>query len=143
MHMSDTPAQVNTLLVQRVQDGLKKVDGETKHLKNTSTRLTVGGLFTSAAATFVAGWTAMAGPIVGEGIPGWRLACIVAAIFALLATILSGLEQQLKFSDRLAEANQCLARLRALELNIATGRASAEGVAADYEDILKSYPGLV
>lgn len=141
--MPETSTDVNQLLVQRVQDGLKKVDTETRQLRTTSARLTVGGLFTSAAATFVAGWTATAGPIIGEGIPGWRLACIVAAIFALLATIFSGLEQQLKFNDRLAEANQCLARLRALELNIATGRATPEGVAADYEDILRSYPGLV
>ena len=141
--MSETPTNLNPFLVQRVQDGLKKVDSETRQLRTTSARLTVGGLFTSAGATFVAGWTSMAGPVIGEGIPGWRLACIVAAIFALLATIFSGLEQQLKLSDRLAEANQCLARLRSLELNIAAGRANSESVATDFEDILKSYPGLV
>lgn len=135
--------QENNILVQRIADSLKRVETETDRLRRASTRLIITGLFTSAAATLVAGLTAIAGPLVGEGIPGWRLACIAAALFGFIATMCTGLEQQLKFSDRLAEANQCLARMRSLELTLSTGSQSAEQIAGEYNDTLRNYPGLI
>jgi hypothetical protein len=138
MEQSDHERQ--NLLAQRVNGSLAKAEQNVTGLRKTNARLVIAGLSSSALATLVAGLTAAAGPLVGTGIPAWRLACVVAAIFAFIATISTGLHQQYKYEERLVEGNQCLGRLKALDVAIMTGRRSWDEISADYEDITRSYP---
>lgn len=137
--MSNQPINQN-LLAQQVRESLSTAQAYNASLGRTNTRLLIASLASSAATTLVAGVTAVAGPLIGEGIPGWRLACSVAALFGFAATLATGYHQQLKLDERLALGNQCIGRLKALDIAIVTSRKSWEEVGTEYEDIVRNYP---
>lgn len=139
--MSETTAR--DLFVGRVRDSLERARGNAERLRKMNTRLLIAGVVTSAAATLVTGVTAATGPVVGEGIPGWRLACIVAAGFGFVSTLSVGVHQQLGLSDKLADGHQCVARLKFLDLAIATGSGDWDEITKEYESILTAYPDVV
>jgi hypothetical protein len=138
--MSKEPAPDRDALARRVSASLRKAQQHVSRLRRTNTRLLITGIASSAASTLVAGITAAQGPVVGEGTEGWRVACIVAAVFAFVSTVSSGLGQQLKTGDRLLEGRQCVGRLRALDVTIATGSREWEEIVQEYEEIAKTYP---
>jgi hypothetical protein len=131
------------LFARRVKDSLVRARRYAERLRKINTRLLIAGVVTSAAATLVAGLTAATGPLVGEGIPGWRLACIVAAGFGFVSTLAVGVHQQLGVSDRLANGHQCLARLTFLDLAIDTGSRDWDDITKEYEAIVTSFPEVV
>jgi hypothetical protein len=131
------------VLAQHVQNSLAKAEADVNGLGKRNMRMIVTGLSSSAAATLVAGVTAAGGPVVGTGIPGWRLACSVAAILAFIATVVTGVQQQLKYEERLVNGNQCVGRLRALDVALTTGSRSMEDIVKEYEDIAKNYPDFI
>jgi hypothetical protein len=122
---------------------LSKAEAYASRLQTINTRLLVAGLLNSAGATLVAGVTAAGGPIVGEGIPGWRLACIVAAVLGFVSTVTIGLSQQLKISERLANGQECLGKLRRLDLSIATGSRNWDEITEEYQSIVATYPDVI
>lgn len=130
-------------LAQRVKASLQKAEEIVSGLRTTNTRLIVTGIVSSAASTLVAGITAANGPVVGEGIPGWRAACIVAALFAFVSTVSTGVSQRLKMSDRLEKGTQCVGKLRSLELAITTGSRDRTEIVAEYEEIAKTCPEFI
>ncbi|MFN2285072.1 MAG: hypothetical protein ACK2UQ_11670 [Anaerolineae bacterium] len=127
----------------RVKDNLQKAKTLTANLRKSNSRLLVSSIVTSGASALVAGITAAQGPIVGEGIPGWRIACTVAAVLAFAAAVCTGLVQQLKISERLAEGNQCFGRLNALDVAMVMGNRNWEELTKEYEEIVKTYPEFV
>lgn len=132
-----------SLLAQRVLSSLQSAQAQVDGIKKRSTRLSLTTLLSSAAAALIAGLTAAMGPLVGEGIPGWRMACTVAALFSFVATIGSGFQQQSKYEERLLQGNQCVGRLKALDIALATGRKSLDELGAEYEDIALNYPDFI
>jgi hypothetical protein len=131
------------LLAQHIGQSLAKAEAQVSGLRTKNTRLGVASFSSSAVATLVAGVTALAGPVVGTGIPAWRAACLLAAIFGSVATISAGLIQQLKFEERVQHGTQCIGRLKALNVAVTTGRRSWDEIGADYEDLAQSYPEYV
>jgi len=97
----------------------------------------------SGASTLVAGITSTGGPIIGSGIEGWRLACIVTAVFGFTSTISTGAIQQLESTDRLSKGKECLSKLRSLDLGITTGKKNWEEIIKEYEDLAITYPELI
>lgn len=141
--MSKESTQDRNALVQRVKASLQKAEEIVSGLRKANTRLLVAGMASSAASTLVAGITAAQGPVVGEGTEGWRVACIVAAVFGFASTVSTGLSQQLKINDRLSEGTQCVSKLRSLDVVIITGSRSWEEIVKEYEEIAKTYPELI
>lgn len=135
--------QNHNAIVQSVQASLRQAEAVTSELRRSNTRLLVTGISASAGATLVAGITAAVGPVVGEGDAGWRLACIVAAIFAFISTVSTGLKQQLKFSDRLSKGLRCVGKLRSLELTITAGDGDRQKIVEEYEKIAETYPEFI
>ena len=133
--MSKESMQDRTALAQRVKASLQKAEGIVSGLRKANARLLITGMASSAASTLVAGITAAQGPVVGEGIEGWRVACIVAAVFGFVSTVSTGLTQQLKISDRLSKGTQCVGRLKSLDIVIATGSRAWEEIVKEYEEI--------
>jgi len=127
-------------LIARVNDGLHQALGHVTRLRKTNVRLMAASLGCSLATTLVAGVTAVGGPVVGEGIPGWRLACIVASGLGSASAVLTGLGQQMKLTDRRAEALQCVGQLKAIETSLATGSRPRAEVAKEYEEVVRRYP---
>jgi hypothetical protein len=67
----------------------------------------------------------------------------VAAIFSFIATIVTGLSQQLRLNDRLSVNQKCLGRLSALEFSITSGSQNWAEIAKEYAEILRSYPEVL
>jgi len=134
--------QDHTAFAQIVKDSLQQTQVRVSNLRKTNTWLLLVGIVSSAATTLVAGGTAVTGPVVGDGVAGWRLACIVAAIFAFMSTVCTTFTQQLRINERLTQGVQCAGRLRALDLAIATGNQSWEDITKEYGEIVKVFPEL-
>jgi hypothetical protein len=141
--MSNGPSQDSNAVAKSVKASLLKAEGIISGRRKANTSLLVTGMATSAASTFVAGLTAAQGPLIGEGIEGWRVSCIIAAVFAFAATISTGLSQQLKINDRIAEGTQCVGKLKSLDVAITTGSRSWEEITKEYEEIAKTYPEFI
>jgi len=138
--MAESSTQDHEALAQQVKADLEKAERIVADLRKTNTRLLIASVTSSGASTFVAGLTASQGPMVGQGVAGWRLACIVAAAFGLVSTVSTGLIQQLKISDRKSEGMECVGKLRSLDLTLATGTPDLEKVVKKYREIAETYP---
>lgn len=141
--MSKDSTQNQNAITQSVKKSLKKAEEIISGRKKTNTGLLVAGMTTSAASTLVAGITAAQGPVIGTGTEGWRITCIIAAIFGFAATVSTGLSQQLKINDRVAEGTQCVSKLRSLDVGITTGSKNWEEIVKDYEEIARTYPEFI
>jgi hypothetical protein len=130
-------------LIQRIRNSLQKAERYTLRLRKTYTRLVVSGFVGSTATVLVAGGTAVQGPLVGSGIEGWRLACIVAALLSLIATVSVGLVQQLKLGERVPQGQLCIGRLRALDVALAVGGREFKEIAKEYEGVVKEFPEVI
>jgi hypothetical protein len=125
-----------------VSDSLQKTRGQISGLRKTHTGLLITSITSSAITTLVAGVTAAIGPVVGHGPAGWKLACIVAAVFAFASTACTTLTQEMKIGERVTQGTQCIGRLRALEVAITTGSHSWDEITKEYGEIIKTYPEL-
>ncbi|MGC9346547.1 MAG: hypothetical protein ACP5JG_00290 [Anaerolineae bacterium] len=128
---------------ERILNGLDHLENRIGQLQRANRSLLASGIISSAASTLATGATAANGPVVGSGTPGWRLACIVAAVFSFGATVAVGLNQRLKIGEKLAEGRQCTGHLRALEVAMATGSRPRDEIVKDYEELVRTYPDLV
>jgi len=141
--MNDESNRDPKAFAQLVKESLRIAQDQTARLRNTSTRLVVAGIASSAITTLVAGGTAVTGPVVGEGDAGWRLACILAAIFAFASTICTGLTQQLKISERLSQGIACVGRLKSLDIAMVTNILDWQAITKEYAEIAKAYPEFI
>ena len=138
--MIHEPTYGQDAIKQFVNNSLRKAQEQVSGLRKTNTRLLMTNIACSAATTLVAGGTAATGPIVGEGPAGWRISCIVAAIFAFVSAVITALIQQMNINEKLVEGNQCIGRLKDLDLSIATGSHTWEEITQEYREIVKTYP---
>jgi hypothetical protein len=141
--MSNGSSQDSNAVAKSVKASLQKAEGIVSGRRKANTSLLVTGMTTSAASTLVAGITAAQGPLIGSGIEGWRVSCIIAAVFACAATISTGLSQQLKINDRITEGTQCVGKLKSLDVAITTGSRSLAEISKEYEEIAKTYPEFI
>ena len=131
-----------------VKASLNTAKNKTAGIRKTDSQLFVANVVSPAAATLLAGFTAAIGgnqifqqaAIQAED-GGWRLACILVAIFGFIATVSGVFKKQ--FEDRLTQGNQCVGRLLSLDLAITTGSSSWEEAAKEYREIVKNFPEFV
>jgi hypothetical protein len=128
---------------ERLRESLQYSELRANKLRKNNNNLMLSTIIASGLSTLVAGWTSAMGPVVGEGIAGWRISCIAAAILAFAATVLVSLSQQLRFSDKLAVSEQCVGRLKSLEISCMTGSKNWNEIAWEFAEILRSYPDAV
>lgn len=140
--MAQEPIQDRNAFAQIVNGSLQKGLEQISGLRKTHLWLLIASIVSSAITTLVAGVTAAAGPVVSEGIAGWRLACIVAAVFGFASTLCTTLTQEMKIGERLVQGTQYVGRLKALDIAITTGSQSWEEIAKEYGEIIKVYPEI-
>ena len=141
--MSPEQGDDRQVLLKKVTNSLRKAERVTVGLSKANTRVVFASVFGSAACTLVAGITAAHGPVVGEGPDGWRLACTISAVLAFEATVAIGLGHQLRISDRLSTAHQCVGRLRSLDVVIMTPGTSLEDAINEYVEIVQTFPECI
>ena len=130
-------------LVQRIRDSLLRAENYSLRLRRSYTRLVIGGFISSTVTVLVAGGTAVEGPVVGSGVEGWRLACIVAALLSLISTICVGLVQQLKLGERVPQGQLCIGQLRALDIALMIEGRDLDEIAKEYEGVVKAFPEVI
>ena len=140
--MTDTPMAQNTF-ISHLQTSLAKAQKASAGYRRLNLVLVLTSLSSSALGTLITGLTVANGPIIGTGVPGWRISCILAAILGFLTTMSVGLSQQLRVSERLANSHNCSGRLRALELILATQSKPWDLVVQDYETVLREFPDIL
>jgi hypothetical protein len=128
---------------ERILSGLEHLDTRIQRLQRTNTALLASGVVASAVSTLITGVTAANGPVIGNGTPGWRLACGLAAVFSFGATVAVGLNQRLRIGEKLADGRQCTGRLRALEIALMTGSRPRDEIVEEYQELVREYPDLV
>lgn len=135
-------------LTQSVKSSLASVREKVARFRRTEAQLFVANVVSPAAATLIAALAALIGgnTMFSQAAQqsedgGWILACGLVAILGFIATVSSVFKKQ--FEDRLSTGNQCVGRLLALDLAIASGNTQWEEATREYGDILKTYPELV
>jgi hypothetical protein len=135
-------------LANSVKASLSVAKNKTAGFRKTDSQLFVANVVAPAAATLLAAVTATVGgnamftqaaTQAEDG--GWRLACILVAIFGFIGTVSSMFKKQ--FEERLTQGNQCVGRLLSLDLSLTTGSGNWEDAAREYGEIVKTFPEFV
>lgn len=145
---TDRGTQSRDAFINSVKASLNTAKIKTARIRKTDSQLFVANVVSPAAATLLAGLTAAVGGNTlfvqaasqsNDG--GWKLACILVAIFGFIATVSGMFKKQ--FDDRLVQGNQCVGRLLSLDLAITTGSSGWEEAAKEYGEIVKAFPEFV
>ena len=145
---TDKGIQSHDAFINSVKASLNTAKIKTARIRKTDSQLFVANVVSPAAATLLEGLTAAVGGNTlfvqaasqsNDG--GWRLACILVAIFGFIATVRGMFEKQ--FDERLVQGNQCVGRLLSLDLAITTGSSGWEEAAKEYGEIVKAFPEFV
>jgi hypothetical protein len=145
---TDKGIQDHDAFANSVKTSLSIAKNKTANIRKTDTQLFVANVVSPAAATLLAGLTAAVGgnqlfqqAAAQSNDGGWKLACILVAIFGFIATVSGMFKKQ--FDDRLVQGNQCVGRLLSLDLAITTGSSDWEQAAREYGEIVKTFPEFV
>ena len=145
---TDRGPQSHDAFINSVKASLNTAKIKTARIRKTDSQLFVANVVSPAAATLLAGLTAAVGGNTlfvqaasqsNDG--GWKLACILVAIFGFIATVSGMFKKQ--FDDRLVQGNQCVGRLLSLDLAITTGSSGWEEAAKEYGEIVKAFPEFI
>ena len=141
-------SQDRAAFTQSVTTSLANAREKVTRLRRTNTQLFVTNVVSPAAATLIA---SLAAAIGGNNMfkqaaaqaedGGWVVACALVAVFGFIATVSGVFKKQ--FDDRLAQGNQCVGRLLALDLAITSGAADWESAAKEYGEVLKAFPEFI
>ena len=131
-----------------VKASLNTAKSKTANIRKTDSQLFIANVVSPAAATLLATVAATIGgnetfaqAAARSEDGGWRLACILVAIFGFIATVSGVFKKQ--FEDRLTQGNQCVGRLLNLDLSITTGSSNLEEAAKEYGELVKAFPEFV
>jgi hypothetical protein len=130
-------------LLEQIRRSRSKTENHARRLRRASSVYTYTSVTCSSLATLVAGWAAALGPMVGEGPIAWKFTCGIVAIFTATATLLNGMQQGTRLSDRVSKAVACAGGLSALEVALTvTGRDIPE-VSKEYEALVAQHQDLL
>ncbi len=140
--------QDHAAFTQSVKATLANAKQKAAGIRRTDSQLFFTNVISPAAATLIG---ALAAAIGGNNMfqqaasqaedGGWRLACILVAVFGFIATVSGVIKKQVE--DRLTLGNQCVGRLLSLDTAITTGSMSWEDAAKEYGEILKAFSEFI
>lgn len=148
--MDTSSLDPRAILLERIQDGIRKADAQTSDMKKKNSRYITTGIVASALSTVIAGLAAALGPVVGQQLigagppgPAWKLTCGAIAVCTGIATVFSGLQKQLSIAERLAKTTACSGKLHSLEFGLTVNNRDTAEVAKEYEMAIASYPEII
>ncbi len=120
-------------LRQQIADSLHKARTQQQAIKRRHTIYNTATIVLSGLGTLIAGLaTLLSQPIADD----WSLTCGIAALLSFGTTVVAGLQQQGASPDLLTEANACVARLRALQLEMGDPIFNLHTVKQKYQQIV-------
>ncbi|HEU4632007.1 MAG TPA: hypothetical protein VFS08_19815 [Gemmatimonadaceae bacterium] len=122
-----------------VRASLTRAERHQQRVRRIDARAVITSLATTATATLVAGIPAAAGVAPGS----WRLTCAVTAALTAVGTVATGLRQQVAGSERLARAEACVGRLRAIEYGLSVGTLPAVDADRAYQEVVRDHAAIL
>jgi hypothetical protein len=139
----NTPNDSRNALLEKIRDGIRKSEASSASLKAKNSRYIVIGIVASGLSTVIAASAAALGPVIGEGVPAWKLTCAAVALCTGVATVFTGLQKQLSIAERLAKAIACSGKLHSLEFALTVNDRPTAEVAKEYETTIASYSDVI
>lgn len=113
----DQPADLKAV----VRDALRRAEAHHSRCRPWDARLSIISIVCGALATVLAGGAVAGGKPALDALGGWKILCSIVAVLTASATAASSLHKSMRVSDRVANAEKCIARLRALDAALVTG----------------------
>lgn len=136
--MPENPSSYDKL-AERIRASLALADAYARKNEKLNSTLAITTIVSSALTAVLTGLTAAQGPVVMPGVLDWQGACTIGATLSVATAISSGVSQQLNIAKRMMDGSQCVGRLRALELVVATQTRGAQEITNEYAEILRTY----
>ena len=123
-------------LRSQIKLSLQKVRSRKNKLMNTDKRFSIATLLLSAAATFIAGESALAGePMLGD----WRATTTLASLLTLGATVATGVHKQVVPTDLIIETSECTAQLKVLAIETIPADYDLDTVTDNYQRLIAEF----
>ncbi|MEL6351643.1 MAG: hypothetical protein AAFR58_07755 [Cyanobacteria bacterium J06627_28] len=130
------PADPCSALRQQINLSLDKAQARKHQLMRADRRFSIASLVLGAAATFIAGESAIAGePMIGN----WRFTTTIASLCTLGATVTTGIHKQIVPTDLIVETSECAAQLRVLKIETIPAVYDVETVTDDYQRLISEF----
>lgn len=126
-------------LVGVVRDSLRRAELHCAKFRPWDTRLSVISIICGAIATVLAGGAVAGGKPTLDALGGWKVLCSVVAVLTASATASSSLHKSLRVSDRVTNAEQCIARLRALEASLVASNLAPDEALKTFQRISEDH----
>ena len=123
-------------LRSQIKLSMQKVRSRKNKLMNTDKRFSIATLLLSAAATFIAGESALAGePMLGD----WRATTTLASLLTLGATVATGVHKQVVPTDLIIETSECTAQLKVLAIETIPADYDLDTVTDNYQRLIAEF----
>jgi hypothetical protein len=121
-------------------DALRNAERHAGRARRGHTRTTLTALGASTLSAVMAGLpAALNHAVVGD----WRFTCFVASLLSAVAALATGVQTQFGHADRIAQATDCLGRLRALDVQRRLGAVEEGEFNRQFAEIVAKYPHLL
>lgn len=134
--MSTVTEEQRETLRRQIDESFRKASAQRERLTRMDRRYSLTHTGLSGLSGMIAGSVAAVGRAPGGD---WRLICVVAAVFAFGATLVSALQKQLSDPDLLAQTSECVGKLRALRVEAIAPGYSIDDVGSKYRQVLTEY----
>jgi hypothetical protein len=132
-------------LVPRVRAKRAEVERYLRVVGVRRRRLVTVTIFAAAIATLLTALAAILGPQLarlftdtfGTATDGWRMLCALAAVFSLTAGVTTQLQTSKNYEKPIAQAQEIMAALEALEVSITLGHLNQNEATGQYLKIIE------
>ena len=130
------PADPCSVLRQQIDLSLDKAQAQKHKLMRADRGFSIASLVLGAAATFIAGESAIAGePMLGN----WRFTTTIASLCTLGATVATGIHKQIVPTELIVETSECAAQLRVLKIETIPATYDVETVTDNYQRLISEF----
>lgn len=109
-----------------VREALTRAEHYRSKFRMWDTPLLIFNIICGTIATVLAGGTALRGDEALASFGSWQALCLLVALITALGTVAGTIHKTLQISNKVNSAVKCIARLRALELRLATTSVATE-----------------
>ena len=133
------PSPARDELRGAVRDALRRAESYCARTRPWDTRLLLISIVCGAVATLLAGGAVVGGKPALDAMGGWRILCTIVALFTASGTATGAIHKTLQFTNRVSNAEKCIARLRALDATIAVSVLPTEEALAMFRQISEEH----
>jgi len=138
--MATSKVRIRQDLQTAVRAALARAEACRARYRPWDLRLLVVSIVCGALATLLAGGTIAGGPDAARAwFGGWRILCAIVAMLTATGTVASALHRSLQITSRVASAEKCITRLRALDATLGAAAITSEEALDTFRQISEEH----